>query len=275
MATVTAPSPGARTPGSGLSDTEPRLPDRLAGIPAWVWVGGGLTLLMAISAFLRTRYIGGEFWMDEGITTGISLHPISQIPGILRYDGNPPLYYMMLHVWMSVFGTSETATHALSLVVRPAHHPRRRLGRLEAVRVAHRGVRRGAVRLQRLADRVRPGDPDVRVHGAARGAGHRGLPAGLRPSPAPLPVPVRRGAHGHALHAHVGDVLLRRLGGGPDPGAHRLRRSPRPHPRRRLCLRRRRHPLPALGPDAALPGRQHRGALGQRAPVRRPDPALA
>jgi mannosyltransferase len=116
MATVTAPSPGAQTPGSGLADTEPRLPERLAGIPAWLWVGGGLTVLMAISAFLRTRYIGGEFWMDEGITTGISLHPISQIPGILRYDGNPPLYYMMLHVWMSAFGTSETATHALSLV---------------------------------------------------------------------------------------------------------------------------------------------------------------
>jgi mannosyltransferase len=116
MATVTAPSRGAPTPGTGVGDTEPRLPDRLARVPTWLWVGGGLTLLMAISAFLRSRYLGGEFWMDEGITTGISLHPISQIPGILRYDGNPPLYYMMLHVWMSVFGSSESATHALSLV---------------------------------------------------------------------------------------------------------------------------------------------------------------
>ncbi len=114
MATVT--SPGVEAPDRGLPDSEPRLPDRLAGIPAWLWVGGGLTLLMALSAFLRSRYIGGQFWMDEGITTGISVHPISQIPGILRYDGNPPLYYMMLHVWMSVFGTSETSTHGLSLL---------------------------------------------------------------------------------------------------------------------------------------------------------------
>jgi uncharacterized membrane protein len=116
MATATAPPRGAQTPGSGLHGTQSRLPDRLARIPLWVWAAGGLILLMALSAFLRSRYLGGEFWMDEGITTGISLHPISQIPGILRYDGNPPLYYMMLHVWMSVFGTTETATHALSLV---------------------------------------------------------------------------------------------------------------------------------------------------------------
>ncbi|HEY1713294.1 MAG TPA: glycosyltransferase family 39 protein [Solirubrobacteraceae bacterium] len=116
MATATAPPRGSQTPGPGLHGTQSRLPDRLARIPLWVWAAGGLILLMALSAFLRSRYLGGEFWMDEGITTGISLHPISQIPGILRYDGNPPLYYMMLHVWMSVFGTTETATHALSLV---------------------------------------------------------------------------------------------------------------------------------------------------------------
>ena len=116
MATVTAPPHGKQTPGSESHGSQSRLPDRLARIPVWAWASGGLILLMALSAFLRSRYLGGEFWMDEGITTGISLHPISQIPGILRYDGNPPLYYMMLHVWMSVFGTTETATHALSLV---------------------------------------------------------------------------------------------------------------------------------------------------------------
>ena len=54
--------------------------------------------------------------MDEAITTGISSHSLSAIPGILRHDGNPPLYYLLLHVWMSIFGTSESATHALSVV---------------------------------------------------------------------------------------------------------------------------------------------------------------
>jgi hypothetical protein len=66
---------------------------------------------------MRSDFLGGQYWMDEAITTGISLHPLSQIPGVLRHDGNPPLYYMALHIWMSIFGDTETDTHSLSLVV--------------------------------------------------------------------------------------------------------------------------------------------------------------
>jgi mannosyltransferase len=115
MATVTAPRPG-------LGSDEPEGPvgpvwaQRATAVPTWLWAGGGLIALMALSAFLRSRYLSGQFWMDEAITTGISLHPLGQIPGILRYDGNPPLYYMALHLWISLFGSSETATHSLSLV---------------------------------------------------------------------------------------------------------------------------------------------------------------
>jgi MFS family permease len=79
-------------------------------------MGGFLLVLMLASAFMRTRYLSGQFWMDEAITTGISSHSLSAIPGILRHDGNPPLYYMLLHVWIQIFGASESATHALSLL---------------------------------------------------------------------------------------------------------------------------------------------------------------
>src|ERR1022692_784117 len=103
MATVTAPPPGASAPEHRFSDFAPRLPARLERVPGWFWVGAGLVALMALSAFIRSRYIGGQFWMDEAITTGVSLHKRSAIPGVLRHDGNPPLYYMMLHVWMSIF----------------------------------------------------------------------------------------------------------------------------------------------------------------------------
>src|SRR5437763_9670091 len=117
MAAVTAPQqPGLSQPGERRPDDAPRLPARLARIPAWLWIGGGLLLLMALSAFMRSRYLSGQYWMDEAIATGVALHPLTAIPGVLRHDGNPPLYYMTLHVWMSVFGSTETATHALSLV---------------------------------------------------------------------------------------------------------------------------------------------------------------
>jgi uncharacterized membrane protein len=35
---------------------------------------------------------------------------------VLRQDGSPPLYYLLLHFWIQAFGASESATHALSLL---------------------------------------------------------------------------------------------------------------------------------------------------------------
>jgi hypothetical protein len=93
-----------------------REPGWLERIPTWASSGGLLLVLMAFSAFIRTRYISGQFWMDEAITTGIASHPLSQIPGLLRHDGSPPLYYFLLHFWIQAFGASESATHALSLL---------------------------------------------------------------------------------------------------------------------------------------------------------------
>ncbi len=77
--------------------------------------GATLVVLIAISAYVRTRAISGSFWMDEGLSVGIASHPLGDIPGVLRRDGSPPLYYMLLHVWMDGFGRSETAVHWLSL----------------------------------------------------------------------------------------------------------------------------------------------------------------
>lgn len=72
--------------------------------------------LLILSLALRVRGIGSAFWIDEGLSVGIGSHSLGEIPGILKLDGSPPLYYMLLHVWMSWFGDSEAATQALSLV---------------------------------------------------------------------------------------------------------------------------------------------------------------
>lgn len=77
--------------------------------------GATLVVLVAFSAYIRTRAISGSFWMDEGLSVGISSHAFSAIPGVLRQDGSPPLYYLLLHVWMDAFGRDETAVHWLSL----------------------------------------------------------------------------------------------------------------------------------------------------------------
>jgi mannosyltransferase len=92
------------------------MPDWLTRWPAWLRVTIFLVVLTALSAFMRTRYLGGEYWMDEGIAVGISSHSLTAIPGVLRYDGSPPLYYMLLHIWMSMLGDGESATHSLSAI---------------------------------------------------------------------------------------------------------------------------------------------------------------
>lgn len=71
--------------------------------------------LIVASILLRTEGAGMWFWIDEALTVGIASQPLAEIPSVLRLDGSPPLYYLFLHAWMSVFGTGEVATHALSL----------------------------------------------------------------------------------------------------------------------------------------------------------------
>jgi mannosyltransferase len=70
--------------------------------------------LVAVAGVLRLRALSAPYWIDEGISVGISSHPLGAIPGVLRQDGSPPLYYLLLHVWMALFGSAPRATHALS-----------------------------------------------------------------------------------------------------------------------------------------------------------------
>jgi mannosyltransferase len=74
-----------------------------------------LLALIGLSAFLRTRALDASLWIDEGISAGISSHPAAEIPGLLRQDGSPPAYYLLLHAWTEIAGTSEAALRAPSL----------------------------------------------------------------------------------------------------------------------------------------------------------------
>src|SRR4029079_6406321 len=57
----------------------------------------GIGVLLAVSILLRTRELGVGFWIDEGLSVGIADRPLTDIPGVLRQDGSPPLYYLLLH----------------------------------------------------------------------------------------------------------------------------------------------------------------------------------
>lgn len=72
----------------------------------------GLCVLAVIALVLRF-WTRSPMWLDEALTVNIARQPLGQIPGALRHDGHPPLYYVMLHGWMAVFGTSNQVIRAL------------------------------------------------------------------------------------------------------------------------------------------------------------------
>ena len=76
-----------------------------------------LGVLFVVSAYLRTKSLGDSLWMDEGLSIGIASQPLFDIPGVLRVDGSPPLYYMLLSVWIDVFGDGPADTQGLSMFV--------------------------------------------------------------------------------------------------------------------------------------------------------------
>jgi hypothetical protein len=83
---------------------------------ARVAVPAGLGALVILSLLLRTTELGIGFWIDEGLSVGIADRPLGDIPEALRKDGSPPLYYMLLHFWLDLAGSSEEGVRSLSLL---------------------------------------------------------------------------------------------------------------------------------------------------------------
>jgi len=78
-------------------------------VAAWVVVG----VAVAIGVVLRF-WTQSHLWLDEALSVNIAKLPVGDIPEALRHDGHPPLYYWLLHGWMSAFGESDRAVRALS-----------------------------------------------------------------------------------------------------------------------------------------------------------------
>lgn len=72
--------------------------------------------ILAGSAVLRCLGLGHrEFWHDEYCSLLYATAPEGTLQA-LRAGGNPPLYFLLLGGWMRLFGSSEAAVRALSVV---------------------------------------------------------------------------------------------------------------------------------------------------------------
>ena len=116
------PAPSDATPESdraalpGSAETVPTRPGlRIVGI-----VAVAVVLVAAVVLRFVTR---SDLWLDEALSVNIAKLPLSKLHAALKRDGAPPLFYVALHLWIKVFGSSDVAVRALSGVAAVATLP--------------------------------------------------------------------------------------------------------------------------------------------------------
>ena len=98
-------------PADGL---RPRLGRELQGVhPVLVVLGSAAVVVGIVLRF----WAPSPLWLDEALSVNIARLPLGQIPRALAHDGAPPLYYVLLHLWMAAFGRSDFSVRALSGVI--------------------------------------------------------------------------------------------------------------------------------------------------------------
>ncbi|HEU0131502.1 MAG TPA: glycosyltransferase family 39 protein [Mycobacteriales bacterium] len=86
-------------------------------------VAAAVATVAAVLALALRFAATGPLWLDEALSVNIARLPLRDLPGALRHDGSPPLYYLLLHGWLRAFGTGPVAVRALSAVVAVATVP--------------------------------------------------------------------------------------------------------------------------------------------------------
>jgi hypothetical protein len=73
-------------------------------------------LTVAVAVLIRL-YNPSPLWLDEAQSVAIARLPMHDLMTGLREDGSPPFYYLLLHYWISAFGTGTLAVRALSSLI--------------------------------------------------------------------------------------------------------------------------------------------------------------
>lgn len=79
-----------------------------------------LLLIILLGAVLRIYNLSTEsVWFDEAVTSQVSELGVRELIQwmITENDNNPPLYYMLMHFWVSMFGDSEFSLRLPSVIV--------------------------------------------------------------------------------------------------------------------------------------------------------------
>lgn len=76
----------------------------------------GLLAIILIGLFLRVYHLQTQsIWFDEAFSVFESKMSLPQlVETVASVENSPPLYFVFLHYWMMIFGSSESAVRFLS-----------------------------------------------------------------------------------------------------------------------------------------------------------------
>ena len=77
----------------------------------WLWC-----ILLLASAVRFYGFTTSAVWCDEGSSLMLSDYPLAEIWLHASHDVHPPLYFMLLHGWMALFGDSLVSIRTLSVL---------------------------------------------------------------------------------------------------------------------------------------------------------------
>src|SRR5215217_1397415 len=107
-----SPATADRSPPPGTISSPPRSGRRLAV--------SALVVACCATGVLLRFWPRPAIWLDEAQSLAFASAPLNAIPGALRQDGAPPLYYVLLHGWMWLVGDGDDAVRLLSSLLSAA-----------------------------------------------------------------------------------------------------------------------------------------------------------
>ena len=86
------------------------------------WVAGAITL---VGGLLRVFQLGIKgMWLDETFSVWLANQGIGDmLHWIIKIDQHPPLYYLLLHYWVALYGDTPYAARLLSVLFGTATIP--------------------------------------------------------------------------------------------------------------------------------------------------------
>jgi len=92
-----------------LQSLDPR--HRPAAMPRLLIAALGAIVIAGVALRFFTL---SPLWLDETLSVNIATVPLEDLRLALERDGAPPLYYLLLHGWTNVFGTTDLAVRSMS-----------------------------------------------------------------------------------------------------------------------------------------------------------------